>query len=398
MTAAGYRLGAARGTPTLRPALRRTCLLGCVLALAALPAWPGGAAASGSVAAAFQSSFNGVSCVGGGECVAVGQIALSSSIQPLGEVLRRGRWRPAPVSPIGRDSQLAAISCVSARWCLAVGGRPAGALSEIWDGKRWAVASVPLPHGTNTLAAVSCLSATWCVAVGSTELETPLAERWNGVSWTALATASLPAGGNEALLRAVSCAAPDDCVAAGTSFSAGGEAVLVERYAAGVWRRVQVPPIADTPALSGVSCPTAGWCLAVGTTGAAGSAGAQPLVLRIAGDQVSRLWPASTTPAAAFYGVSCTTIQRCVVVGDTPTSLTAALDTPFAEELDSGAWQTMTIVSGGVSEAFTGGVSCVAVTACNAVGGVTAGQRIEAVSERLVGSTWRPLVMPADPF
>ena len=60
----------------------------------------------------------------------------------------------------------------------------------IWNGTHLRETAVPLPKGQaeGQLDSVSCVSASYCVAVGGYGLSGPggpLAETWNGTAWTA---------------------------------------------------------------------------------------------------------------------------------------------------------------------------------------------------------------------
>ena len=82
-------------------------------------------------------------------------------------------WAPRVLGP--RTGGFSAVSCVSGRWCAAVGTRSSGfqrtaALAEVWDGAHWSVvpaASVVSARFGSELNGVSCTSRRWCIAVGS---------------------------------------------------------------------------------------------------------------------------------------------------------------------------------------------------------------------------------------
>lgn len=99
-------------------------------------------------------------------------------------------------------SRPAALSCAVPTTCLEVGYNrdrvpvkgtfPNQPLAELFNGKSWTRLSVPAPAGAadTEFAAISCLSATRCVAVGETDYGsppnysgTPLTGFWNGKSW-----------------------------------------------------------------------------------------------------------------------------------------------------------------------------------------------------------------------
>ncbi len=129
-----------------------------------------------------------------------------------------------------------------------------GPLTEKWNGRTWKI--VPremerqdladradgLPAGaiSGELFSVSCKSAAACVAVGlyldSADAGIPLAETWNGRTWTP-STLPTPAGGTGVILNGVSCAAVRRCVAVGEYFTGkrrrGGRRVVERRQVDG---------------------------------------------------------------------------------------------------------------------------------------------------------------------
>ena len=121
------------------------------------------------------------------------------------------RWNGAAwdsqdaVTPPDADTDndgLDAVSCVSARACVAVGsyndvslpGDNNETLAERWNGSAWAILPTPLlASREGILDDVSCVSASACLAVGNTDNQQaspghpaswPLVERWNGRTWS----------------------------------------------------------------------------------------------------------------------------------------------------------------------------------------------------------------------
>ena len=88
------------------------------------------------------------------------------------------------------------VSCTSTGACIVVGfysdsSSKVVPLAESWNGSSWSAQTVPVPSGAkrSQLEGVSCSSQSACVAVGyylnSASEEVPLAESWNGSSWSA---------------------------------------------------------------------------------------------------------------------------------------------------------------------------------------------------------------------
>jgi hypothetical protein len=124
---------------------------------------------------------------------------------------------------------------------------PGGGLQQpasvVWNGSNWKLAPVPHPRGANYeayLDGVDCSAATVCTAVGSytpgTEGGPPMAERWNGTSWTRQHTATPPA--DTAQLTSVSCPVSQVCIAVGDT---GTHRLLAERWDSSAWALTPSP-------------------------------------------------------------------------------------------------------------------------------------------------------------
>jgi hypothetical protein len=350
-----------------------------------------------------QAFLNAVSCAPVGGCMAVGQRTAGYAVEPIAERLEGRAWTALPVAAIGRSSQLTGIACAAGNFCIAVGSQPrGGALAEIWRGERWTQQRVPAPPGAPTLAGISCAGPSFCVAVGATELEHTLIERWDGSGWKEMASPG-SAGAAAAPLRAVSCVTAGTCVAVGTLFANAAQSSLVDMYRAGGWVRLAGGGAGESPVLNGVSCvparesSTTGariWCLAVGSSGVGTER--RPLALAIDGTALTSPAPIAAR-GAAFSGVSCTQVGDCIAVGSVTRESGRAA--PFAERLEGSVWTLLSPWSGRTATALTGGVSCLEVSACVAVGSAIDPRdaAIVAASERLDGTRWTAVVTPREP-
>ncbi len=159
---------------------------------------------------------------------------------------------------------LEGVSCLSASECTAV-GKYAGKESPVepviynWNGVKWALAKTPILKESGGLSGVSCTSATACLAVGgeaATETTgVPLVETWNGTAWSAQ-KALLPAGAKSAELTGVSCANGKACIAVGFYESTAGEMPLAESWNGTTWtvQTTLVPKEGKMSHFTGVSC------------------------------------------------------------------------------------------------------------------------------------------------
>lgn len=274
--------------------------------------------------------LDGVSCTSGAFCTAVGGYETngSSDSQTAWAVNWNGSaWTNETTPSLGLPSALHGISCTSAPTCMAVGWQGNQALAEAWDGANWIVEPTPSLTEEASLSAVSCASASSCMAVGETGTPSsgsfsPLAEWWDGSSWTVVPV-QLPAGAQRASLEGVSCSAPTTCMAVGYYDGSGGDETP---FAAGWSGRTFVvePPALPSgwpySSLSGVSCRAANWCLAVG--GASNqSYGTETLAERWDGAN----WTIEPTPNPDqdpevtilnyLNSVSCVSLGQCEAVG-----------------------------------------------------------------------------------
>jgi hypothetical protein len=184
----------AHGPSRLSPSLAKLATVASACGFALAVAGP--AQAAGTVPNGILTS---VSCSSATECVAVGSGfgGAPGTQLALAERWNGTSWTVQPThSPRGAvSSSLSGVSCPSSSMCVAVGSQTTSAgrtfvLAERWNGVSWAVQAIPSPRErTNpSLSGVSCASANTCLAVGrytnSDGQTVPLAERWNGTSWT----------------------------------------------------------------------------------------------------------------------------------------------------------------------------------------------------------------------
>lgn len=266
-------------------------------------------------------------------------------------------------------------------------------LAERWAGGHWSVQPTPSPgSGINQLTGVSCLSATDCTAVGidstPTAINSTLVEHWDGTSWT-IEPSPEPAGTTIADLVGVSCASPTSCTAVGLYDKKSGgsshEVPLAEHWNGTSWTVQTVPLPAGAIAADldgGVSCPTATECTAVGGSGPNQTGG--PLVERWNGIRW-RVQPTPTLPAGAynpfFAGVSCTSAGHCTAVGG---FLNGNVEESLVERWNGASWT----IQGDAAPAGTAmsTVSCTSGTSCTAAGSVAA--------EHWDGTSWTLQALP----
>ena len=229
----------------------------------------------------YEAFLTSVSCVPTGACLAVGGYTLAGERSyPLADARDGSTWSqlPAPATPPGglADSvSLDAVSCPVAGNCIVVGqyvrtaSRRLVTLAESWDGSNWAILPTPNPVQAHdaSLAAVSCVSATSCTAVGysitPSEGTQGLAEQWNGTGWKIQRVPAVPGG--IVYLDGVSCTGTSACMAVGVqSQSSGGDIPIAEHRRGGKWSTLAPPAPTTDSHLVSVWCTHASYCTAVG--------------------------------------------------------------------------------------------------------------------------------------
>ena len=270
--------------------------------------------------------------------------------------------QPSPRPPGATRAPLTAVSCPTRRFCAAVGswsneihgGRDSAPLAETFNGRRWKLSLMPpMPTGWAGLSAVSCPSARVCVAVGQHGDGSGLVERFNGARWTPMRlSADAPS------LLSVSCPSPTWCVAGGRS---GLATLAIEYFNGRTWRPQLSPPVHVRGAekdLTAVSCPRVTWCMAVGSVYPTAKAvserwdGRRWTVVKLAG---------SASAYMSLNSVSCAAPNACIAGGTGPIYTRL-----LAERFTGTRWGIQRIparISAHTTEALTG-MSCVTVSNC----------------------------------
>lgn len=222
---------------------------------------------SGSTDATLQ----GVSCPSATSCMAVGRFfnGATNRWTRLAEQWDGSNWTIKPTQNGSGEtfSTLNGVSCTASTACTTVGGYSSktGAfqadklLAEQWNGTSWAFKATPVPAGTTfaTFTGVSCSASNKCTAAGGSSTtpgdsfaRAPLAERWNGTSWT-IQTAPNPSSEGFA---GDSCPATSSCTAVGSSFAEGWNGMT--------WTAQTLPFAVGELELASVSCSAASTCMA----------------------------------------------------------------------------------------------------------------------------------------
>ncbi len=165
---------------------------------------------------ATNTLLEGVSCASATACTVVGYAVHNPGPETtVGERMGGIGWSITATrngTIVSGDSELDGVSCATTTSCMAVGlfvdsSNAQETLSESWAGAGWTVRRTPNgpDAGNGRLISVSCPSTNFCIAVGDYQVSgsfqpSPLAEIWNGTSWS-VASTPMPVGATAGTLQ-----------------------------------------------------------------------------------------------------------------------------------------------------------------------------------------------------
>ncbi len=298
------------------------------------------------------NALNGVSCASSSNCWATGLgNGTSTTDQTLAEHWNGSTWsivttpNPSPVSILG------GVHCVTSSDCWTVGHAGGQNLAEHWNGSAWSIVTTPdtSPSQDNELGTVSCVSTSDCWAAGeaangSGGAQQTLAEHWNGGAWSIVTTPDTsPSQDNE--LGTVSCVSTSDCWAAGAAANGSGgvQQTLAEHWNGIGWSIVATPdtsPSQDND-LADMVCARTSDCWAVGAA-ANGSGGVQQT---LAEHWNGIGWSIVATPDTSssqhneLGGVSCVSTSDCWAVGSAASGSGGTAQTLAERWTSGGYWE-----------------------------------------------------------
>ncbi len=382
--------------------------------------WNGGSwsiITSPNVSATQNNHLSGVTCISATQCFAVGAYvkpsANGSFYQTLIEQWDGTSWSIMPSPNVNTDTtvsnQLTSVTCTSATNCFAAGYYANGiyypgtfyqTLIEHWDGMSWSI--VPSPNGSvthdNYLNSVTCTSATECFAVGSnaddrTGISQTLIERWDGSSWTIVAS---PNRNSWNRLYGVTCTSSTSCFAVGfnNDNSYGNPQTLIEQWNGSSWSIVASPnPSTLKDYLFSVACTSSAQCFAVGYYGNGADYAEQTLIKQWDGSAWSvYASPNSSTATTDLFSVTCGTSTQCFAVGRYQTSTSG--DRTLIEQWNGSSWSILTSPASQTTNNRLNNVSCPAATNCFAVGDYFNGNNYQTLIEHWNGTSWSIVPSP----
>ena len=345
-----------------------------------------------------RDGLGAVSCPNAGFCMAVGlAVAKSGGSELLAKSWNGHAWtrHAVPLPAHATYGSLSAVSCTSARSCLAVGQylahtAPANTsgLAERWNGKTWRVA---LLTANGFFNAVSCSAYNACTVVGGTgrddDVTNEVAERWNGRSWTRQRVPAF-SGPSGIAFTGVTCSSATACIAVGYDWNLGdGTMPIAARWLGGKWAALAIPdpaPDGETEVtVTAMSCSSARACTAIGYATDPGGETFLPLAERWNG----RRWAVQQVPGSvSFGGISCPAATMCLAVSGQQT-----------DRWNGATWAVDATAKPAVGGSL-GGIACRTATLCVGVGSVSiADGGSRTLAERWNGTTWSVQATPGNP-
>jgi hypothetical protein len=293
-------------------------------------------------------------------------------------------------------------SCAPAYFCTAAtsfdGPTGLGTINGPPALTKWEVQSSPNPSTYVQLSSMSCSATSACTTVGYSLSSTvaAIAERWNGTTWAAQATATISEAAS-ANLTGISCPAATACSAVGGYLNtAGSSFTLAEFWNGTAWSLQTTPsPSGKQQVLTAVSCTANTACTAVGNyTNTSG------VEVAFAESWNGTRWTIESVPSPAeatatfLKGVSCVSTTSCYADGSYITS--SGQRRPLAEMWNGTTWATQSIANPKGGE--LSGISCISTVACTAVGNDPNSEgTVLTLAERWNGTSWVTQPTPMNP-
>lgn len=358
-------------------------LPGAVVPASAAPARAVAAPSQSAAAFGGQASLAADSCRSASWCMAVGSYTTTDNVRhALAMIFTGTSWRTLKNPP---GKRLPAVSCSSRTFCMAAGG-PTGA--ERWNGTRWR--TMPAPKGG--LASLTCASRTLCMRIRG-----KLISVWNGTSWHEVTASDFCGGGpaGPCGLFSVACGSTRNCVAVGTETISQEP---VQNAVALAWNGKAWATDTDVPAegnpaqLNAVGC-AGPFCMAAGVSSVdvanADVAGADKW------DATGQTW----TEVPMDLGGICPEFQGCawarvIACGSSSSCITLGGLRP-SQFWNGSSWQQEKAISAGQGSGLRD-VSC-GGSDCLAVGFRTSHGLRRTLAELWNGSAWKIVRTPKGP-
>lgn len=309
------------------------------------------------------------------------------------------------LNPKGASSSyLYDVSCEpSTNLCTSVGKSTASGvdspIAQRWNGSSWSEQTPAKKSGSthNRLLGVDCPSETRCIAVGNYQNSegepVTLGEFWNEGKWS-VQTTPVPSEATSSELVAVGCSSTALCRAAGSAVIKGVQTAIAEKWASPTWssETIPIPEGATSSQLDGIDCIWSNFCAAVGRyTTSGGSIKNLAMFWNGTSWSLQTLADPEGATQSTLLDVSCTpTPNRCTAAGGWKNSKGEQFSLAYRfNGVSTWTLQGTPSPSGSIASVFQE-VSCATETSCTAAGSWVSGGggSNQTLAEKWNGTSW----------
>jgi hypothetical protein len=299
------------------------------------------------------------------------------------------------------DSDLYDVSCEpSTSVCTSVGKSTiSGADSPVaqrWNGTSWSEQSAAKKSGAahTRLFGVDCPSETRCIAVGNYQNSeggpATLGELWNEGKWN-VQTTPVPSEASSSELVAVGCNSTATCEGVGSAMIKGVKTAIAERWTSPTWalQTVPIPAEATSSQLDGVDCLWSTLCVAVGRYTTSGGVTKSLVMFWNGSWSLQTLTEPAGAVESKLLDVSCTpTPNLCTAVGGWKNAAGEQFTLAYRFN-GSSTWTLQSTPNpSGATESVLQDVSCATETSCTAAGSSVSGGSTQTLAEKWNGASW----------
>ena len=314
-----------------------------------------------------------------------------------------GSWKIKETpNPGASGNRLYDVSCEpNTSACTSVGKSTSSAVDSPvalrWNGTSWSEQTAAKKSGaTHTrLFGVDCPSETRCLAVGNhqaSEGTSVLSEIWNEGKWN-VQTTPLPSESTSSEFVAIGCNSTADCTAVGSAVIGSVKKAIAERWTSPTWAlsTIPIPEGAKSSQLDGVDCLWSNFCAAVGRYTTSGGSIKSMVVFWNGEWSLQSVTDPEKAVQSTLLDVACTpTPNRCTAVGGWKNS--AEEQFPLAYRFNGTSTWTLqgTPKPTGNQASVLQEVSCATETSCTAAGSwvSSAGGSNRTLAEAWNGTSW----------
>ena len=308
-----------------------------------------------------------------------------------------------PTPPEGTANYLYDVSCEpSTSACTSVGKSTTSGvdspLAQRWNGTSWSAQAPAKKSGTlpTRLFGVDCPSETRCMAAGNYQSEegpVGVTELWNESKWNVQST-PVPAEATSSEYVAVGCNNTAECTTVGSAVIGGVKTAIAAEWNSPTWtlQTVPIPEGATSSQLDGVDCIWSNFCVAVGRyTTSGGSIKSLVMFWNESKWSLQTVTDPEGAVQSTLLDVSCTpTPNRCTAVGGWKNSSLEQFTLAYRfNGVTTWTLQSTPNPSGSIASVFQE-VSCATETSCTAAGSwvSSSGGSNQTLAEEWNGSSW----------